>query len=279
MQHLGIDIPLLTTPPSPPPFWRKHTSSYRGLPSALIIGAQKAGTTSLAAWLATHPSIKLSFRKELYFFNNSTIYRQGVDYYKAFFPWGKGFYIDASANYFESPQAVNRIYQHLPSAKIILLLRNPIHRAYSHYQMAKRGGWEKYTFKDALAAEEERIAWGEKVRLQWGDHNYMFQKIAYRTKGIYADFMDYWLHVFPKNQLHIIESESMFTHSQNIYTNILDFLQIKEYGSQPLFIPLNVSDQSQHLPDGIAHELAIFYRPHNLRLGALLRQEMSWMAF
>ena len=112
------------------------------LPHFLIIGAQKAGTTSLASYLAAHPGVVPSKRKEVHFFDLN--YEKGVDWYRSHFPIARGQGLrrrmrgrrmltgEASPYYIFHPLAASRAFDLLPAARVIVLLRNPVDRAYSH---------------------------------------------------------------------------------------------------------------------------------------------------
>ena len=121
--------------------------STRSKPDFIIIGVQKGGTTSLFNYLSQHPQISLSRVKEVHYFDVG--YQFGVEWYQQFFPLEKdrhGKLVgEASPYYIFHPLAAQRIKQDLPSIKIIILLRNPIVRAYSNFQMQLRNKNEKET--------------------------------------------------------------------------------------------------------------------------------------
>src|SRR4051812_42429120 len=104
-------------------------------PDFLIVGAAKAGTTSLAAYLAEHPDVFMARRKELHFFGREKEYRRGWEWYCSHFE-GAGdarAVGEATPDYMWRERAVERIAQDLPKARIIATLRHPVDRAYSHY--------------------------------------------------------------------------------------------------------------------------------------------------
>ena len=145
-------------------WWAMHRLSYpwRKLPDFLIVGVMKGGTTSLFRYLVRHPQVLPPFRKEIKYFDCN--YINGQNWYQAHFPLKKKFVGgskltgEATPYYIFHPQAPMRIAEALPEAKIIILLRNPIDRAYSHYQHMVRVGREPLSFEEAIAAEPERLA-------------------------------------------------------------------------------------------------------------------------
>src|SRR5579885_2674785 len=138
-------------------FYRTITSSIRLLPDFIIIGTQRGGTTSLYAYLGQHPQIAPAVIKEVHFFDNN--YERGVGWYRTQFPFlieksiakniGQQNFItgEASPYYLFHPHVPERAAKVVPGAKLIVLLRNPIDRAYSHYYHEVELGHEKLSFE------------------------------------------------------------------------------------------------------------------------------------
>ena len=127
-------------------------------PDFIGIGVEKAGTTWIHYNLKTHPEICMISRKkfkEIYFFNESHQYSKGIEYYRSLYnrcPKNKvkG---EFTAGYLSSPQTPFLIYKHFPNVKLIVCLRNPIERAYSHYKydMELKGFYNIYkSFEEAI---------------------------------------------------------------------------------------------------------------------------------
>lgn len=112
------------------------------LPSFIIAGVQKAGTTALAALLAGIDQISFSKKKEVHFFDNTENYELGIDkYLESFNPWSQltpPLFGESTPFYIASRDACQRISDTIPNIKMIVLLREPVSRAYSEYQMKKR---------------------------------------------------------------------------------------------------------------------------------------------
>ena len=111
----------------------------RMLPRLVIIGAQKAGTTTLHDVLAQHPQVVPPRVKEVSFFSREESYVRGMDFYKSFFPrkhlFSKAITFDASPMYLYNAQVAERIAKHLPRALCVVILRDPVERAYSAWNM------------------------------------------------------------------------------------------------------------------------------------------------
>ncbi len=126
------------------------------LPNALIGGAPKCGTTSLADALAGHPDIFIPYRKELSFFHADSNYERGLEWYERFFVEGsnKPIRLEATPDYLASRESCRRIRENLPGCKLIFLIRDPVERAHSHYWFRVRSGRESRTCAEALRDEQ-----------------------------------------------------------------------------------------------------------------------------
>ena len=161
---------------------RKPTSPFRLLPNFIIIGAQKCGTTSLYRNLIKHPHIASALRKEVYYFDLK-FGKKNTVWYKAYFPTVFYTYCmekirghklltgEATPNYIFNPHSPKRVAHLLPQIKLIVMLRNPVDRAYSHYNMMVKKGLEQLSFEDAIKSETERLS-GEMNKML-ADENYI----------------------------------------------------------------------------------------------------------
>ena len=122
------------------------------LPNTILVGAAKAGTTSLCSDLEHHPDIYLYPSKETHFF--SFRYDQGIDYYRSLFrPSGQKIVMEASPEYStrgQSQKSVDRMLQHIPDAKLIYMVRNPMRRLESEYVQELANGLKPVAFRDAV---------------------------------------------------------------------------------------------------------------------------------
>lgn len=191
------------------PFWIQL--NQRKSPDFIIAGASKSGTTSLFKYLSKHPSIGVSRRKEPRFFNR--YYWLGIKYYKTFFPLSKDAKLtgEATTSYFYNQKVPSRIFKHFPKMKIIILLRNPIYRAYSHYQMNKKDD-QSESFLDALADE----ALGQ-------------NRFYYIESSSYTKNLKRWLAEIPAEQMKVIKSEDLFDNSKRVLTEVFHFLGVEDF--------------------------------------------------
>ena len=205
----------------------RATSAARPLPDFLILGAQKAGTTALYSYLRRHPSITGPSWKEVSYFDRH--YARGEAWYRGNFPnkaRTRGKLVgEASPSYLFHPLGPQRVRALVPDARLVVLVRDPVDRALSHYQHEVALGREPLSFEDALAAEEERTR-GEAERLAadprafsraWWDH-------TYAARGRYAEQLERWLDVYPREQLLVVATEELGERPAETYASILAFL-------------------------------------------------------
>jgi hypothetical protein len=266
-------------------FFRLLTSGMRMLPSFVIIGAQRSGTTSLYNYLASHPAIAPSFMKEVHFLDLR--YRNGMLWYRSNFPTrlyqnclrarGGGGCIsgEASPYYISHPHAPKRMAAMLPRIKLIALLRNPVDRAYSHYNYEVRLGLEPLSFLDAVEREEERLR-GEVERMLGNEYYYSFnhQHFSYLSRGVYADQLSLWFRYFPREQFFIIRSEDLYDNPSQIYRQVTEFLGLKPVKLRE-YRAYNYAGYSGMDPE-MRDRLIRHFRPHNERLYELLGRDLGW---
>ena len=251
------------------------TARRRPLPDFLVIGAQKAGTTALYAYLRWHPGIAGPSWKEVSFFDRH--WWRGEAWYRGQFPLraGKRLVGEASPSYLFHPLAPERARSLVPGAKLVALLRDPVDRAYSQYQHEVALGREPLSFEDALAAEDERLV-GEVERLiadprafsrAWWDH-------TYTARGRYAEQLERWLEAFPSEKLLVVRTEDLGERPAETYASILAFL-----GAEPHELPdyPRVFDRDyEPMRAETRAALAATFAEPNRRLEALLGRELGW---
>ena len=251
------------------------TARRRPLPDFLVIGAQKAGTTALYAYLRWHPGIAGPSWKEVSFFDRH--WWRGEAWYRGQFPLRAGERLvgEASPSYLFHPLAPERARSLVPGAKLVALLRDPVDRAYSQYQHEVALGREPLSFEDALAAEDERLV-GEVERLiadprafsrAWWDH-------TYTARGRYAEQLERWLEAFPSEELLVVRTEDLGERPAETYASILAFL-----GAEPHELPdyPRVFDRDyEPMRAETRAALAATFAEPNRRLEALLGRELGW---
>ena len=177
----------------------------RVLPDFLVIGVMKGGTTSFFNYLAQHPQINPPFRKEIKFFDIH--YLQGLGWYRAHFPtrfkMKSGMLTgEATPYYIFHPAAPERVAKVLPNVKLIALLRNPVDRAYSHYNHMLRVGREPLPFEEAITREAERLdGEAEKIVANLRYSTFKHLHYSYLARGRYIEQLEKWFALFPRERI------------------------------------------------------------------------------
>lgn len=164
----------------------------------------------------------------------------------------------------------------LPQARLIALLRNPVDRAYSHYQMIVRFGQEPLTFEEALAAEEARLT-GEKEKMLADGHYHSFnhQYFSYLSRGVYVDQLIHWSNFFDDGQILVLKSEDFFDHTWETLNLALDFLGLPEWRPETWEVVLKGGYEERMNP-ATRRRLEEYFEPHNRRLYEYLGVNFEW---
>jgi Sulfotransferase domain len=189
----------------------------------IVPGAQKSGTTALHYFLSKHPQIALPDRQELHFFDDEEIFaRQPVDYdllHRKFPLVGRSTIIgEVTPSYLYWKPAMERIRNYNPAIKLIILLRNPIDRAFAHWNMQRFKDWEPLDFLDALNEEPRRIAQPLSVESR---------RFAYIDRGFYSAQLKSVFNYFPPKQLHVVKFDNFRDRKQETLDLIFGFLGVK----------------------------------------------------
>ena len=258
------------------------TGSIRVLPDFLVIGAKRCGTTSLFYHLPEHPCISKSPYDNMGFFNEN--FHLGVNWYRSFFPttftrnkikskFGNFLSFDVTTRYMEEESTANNVYQTKPNMKIIVILRNPIDRAYSQYHLNVREKVERRSFEDVIKEDMDRLD------KESSEHHEIKPKFSaeennYLKKGLYALQLRHWLKIFPRENILIISTEEFESNQQIIYNKIFKFLNISQFevkntekmekGNYP-----PMKSETRNL-------LLDYFRPYNRELFELINMEFYW---
>lgn len=264
---------------------RSITAKARLSPTFIIIGTQKGGTTSLYHYLTQHPLILAALEKEVRFFDYK--FEKGEAWYHAHFPLKSTAYYwkmrhnrevitgEASPNYLFDPRPPERIMATLPTVKLVIMLRNPIDRAYSSYQMGVRRGWEDKTFAEAIAIEAERTD-GELQKIKEdpayiGHNRHTF---SYLARGRYAEQISPWLQFFPREQMLFIKSETFFNNPKDVLTSVFNFLGV------PAEVDINYRPHNvgryTTMDSKIRAQLTAYFEQYNQQLYKMLNRDFGW---
>lgn len=233
-------------------------------PDFFVLGAQKGGTTSLYCYLQEHPQIQMPARKELHFYD--LYYERGLQWYLSLFPEknSNGYPLtgDVTPRYLPHPEVPRRMYSHFPDAKLIILLRNPVARAFSGYKHTVRFGLTDLPFEYLIDREIEGICSGD-------SHAAPYSGTVVR--GLYARQIKRWLEYYPKEQILILISEDFFKNTQKNMDKIYAFLGLSPFKHAYFPIKLESSVNIPFQPE-TKRRLEEFYKPYNKELQQLLNQ-------
>jgi hypothetical protein len=248
---------------------RAESAQLRQLPNFAIIGTQKGGTTSLYQYLGRHPDVEPAFKKEIHYFDIH--FARGLDWYRAHFPLQTADVVtgEASPSYLFHPRAAERMHATIPGIRLIVLLRNPIERAFSHYQMNVRKGIETLSFEEATAREPERLRQGDGP-----DREQHWRWFSYVSRGHYAEQLQRWLDRFPREQLLVIKSEDFFAYPAAVYAQVLRWLSLRPWRLHKHQTRKSGDYGEIHLET--RRRLEDHFAAPNRRLYDLLGRDMEW---
>ena len=260
----------------------RRAAGHRGrAPDFLIIGAQKAATTSLYAYLCQHPQVQAALTKEIHYFDHYL--PRGFDWYCRHFPANgktpEGLPLitgEASPYYLVHPAVPDRVQEALPGVRLIVLLRDPVARAISHYEHEFRRGFERLPFLEALEAEERRIA-GEAERLvqEPAYRSYAFEHHTYKTRGRYAEQLSRWIPRFGRERMLVLQMEELESTPGIVLGRVAAFLGIEPWS--PDTTARHNPGSYGRVPSDALGLLRAYFEPLQGELAALLQDE-SWHA-
>jgi hypothetical protein len=247
----------------------------RALPDVVILGAQKSGTSSLHYYLVQHPGVIAPLRKEVHYFDVG--YGHGEAWYRAHF--GRrgqpGLNLDSSPYYLFHPAVPERLHALLPQARLIVLLRDPVRRAYSHYWHERDKGRETLEFEAAIAAEPARLGDSEAALAEGRiGRNAAHQHFSYLARGRYADQLERWFALFPREQFLVLRFEDLAREPLVALNRTLAFVGLPP--AQTVRLEARHTRRYPSMPPATAAHLIEYFAPHDRRLEALLGEPMGW---
>ncbi len=267
------------------------TAGRRVLPDFLIAGSKRGGTTSLWKWLQQHPGVLPMFPavqqiKSPHYFDIN--WSRGERWYRSHFPTRaavaraerhlgyRPVVGEASPYYMFHPLAPERVAATAPEAKVIMLLRDPVERAFSNYRERRGSDAEDLeTFAAALDAEEVRLE-GEVERLLRDPAYYSFHhdNHSYLARGRYDEQVRRWLEHHDPARLLILRSEDMYADPPGVFAQVEDFLGIPR--SDAIRFEHHHLLPNRHWLDRDRRRLVSYYEPHNEALFETLGRRFDW---
>ncbi|HET9894697.1 MAG TPA: sulfotransferase domain-containing protein [Streptosporangiaceae bacterium] len=246
------------------------TSRARMLPGFLIAGAQRCGTTSMYRALSEHPCVrKAVLHKGVHYFDMN--YDHSLSWYRAHFPLRTrgqaAVTFESSPYYMFHPLAGQRIAADLPGTKLLVLLRDPVERAYSAYAHELARGFETETFERAIELETRRLdGEAERMAAEPGYLSHSHQHQAYVTRGQYIEQLNRLEHLFGRDRIHVVDSGDFFAKPEPVYDAVLGFLGLPQ-AEYPPFERHNARPRSPIDP-ALRERLDTHFAPFDEQLSA-----------
>ena len=268
--------------------FRGLTKWIRINPTFIIIGAGRSGTTALCDYLTKNKDGFEASTKELHFFDE--YFDKGIKWYRGNFPTiFHKFYLEnilhrkiiageATAAYLHNPLVAKRVASTIPDVKLIVILRNPVDRAHSHYRRRFERGGENNSFENVMEKgltylqqkKDKEVL--DKVPQQYLSHSYI-------SRGLYYEQLKIWTKYFPKSQIFLIKSEDFFDDPLSVLHKVYKFLGKKNINLKNisnLKINKNIGGYNVKLDQNLRRKLTNFYKPHNEKLNKFWNVDFSW---
>lgn len=259
------------------------TARIRMRPDFILVGAQRCGTTSLFRALLAHPLVQPPvFHKGINYFDLN--YHRGQDWYYGHFPVervarlrtsGVPVTFEASGYYMYHPLAPERMARELPSARLLMMVRDPVERAYSAHRHELARGFETEDFERALELEDERLVGEvERIRADPRYESHSHRHHSYRQRGHYAEQLAHLRGLYSDEQVLVVESERFFTEPHSEYARILEFLGLPSFEPER-FDRWNGRPRSP-MAETTREQLRRHFAPHDEALADLIGHRPRW---
>jgi hypothetical protein len=258
---------------------RYATAPWRVLPSVVIIGAQRGGTTSLHSYLLEHPDVRGARRKEVHFFDRH--YRKGLLWYRGQFPTrrtvgGDGVTLDATPYMLFHPLAAERASARLPDARFIAVLRDPVERAHSQWAHNLQHGIGPDVFEDALDLEAlhvDRLT--DDLRTGRLRQSLEHQRFSFVRRGEYINQLERWWTAVGRDRVLVVASEHLYGRPIEVMNEVYTFLGLPDHRRSDGYATLNSAGRSTMSPE-TRDRLRAHFQPFNERLFQQLGRTLPW---
>jgi hypothetical protein len=247
------------------------------LPNFIIIGAMKSGTTSLYNYICDHPCILPAAYDEIGFFDSN--FHLGFNWYRSMFPRKKqmeelekkkGISITGEDTpfYFWNEEAANRIKKYLPKVKLIVILRNPVDRAFSEFNNIKRDKKLDVDFETYFKEEIHELENSPR------DISKFSERASIISRGIYVTQLEMWYEIFSKEQILILDTNDLMNKPDLIEKSVCKFLNLPEFYSKKVFYEKKRSYEKMN--SETRDRLIEFYQPYNENFYRLVNKKFDW---
>lgn len=242
----------------------------------LVCGAQKAGTTALHSYLSDLPDVGLADQKEVHFFDNDVHDWSATDYtgYHRRFRWDDGAKIrgEVTPIYLYWPNCIERIAAYNPAMRLIVLLRDPVVRAWSHWRMERARGVETEPFSWCIRTGRHRLF----QQAPWGYH----REFSYVERGFYGEQLQRLFAFFPKRQVLVLGSDDLRDNPATTMDTVCDFLGVPRrsgFEARNVHMGRDVGPPARLAPEDAEYLRRIFNQDVG-RIEALAGRGFAWSA-
>lgn len=256
-------------------------SAVGALPDFVVIGAPRCGTSQFYGLLTRHPNVMGAAAKEIHYFDRPERLNKGVEWYRRCFPtpqWNderRSITGEATPRYLSDPLVPERMAQVIPEARLIVLLRNPVERAYSHYHLLSRRG-NSQSFEELIETEQVWLLDEGSKPSAHKRHGSVGNgpPTNLLTTGLYVDNLLRWREFFSNDQTLVLKSENFFKSSADTLELVQDFLGLPHH---ELKLPSRKSKyQYKPMDPATRQRLEAFFEPYNQRLYKYLGVDFGW---
>lgn len=278
--------------------------SIVGKANLFIIGAQKCGTSTLYDNLIKYDSIHGGKIKEKNYFSNESLFQKGIVWYHNLFPKVSIFYrlpkthyfLDASPSYLAHKDAADKILKYNPEAKFIVMMRNPIDRAFSAWNMyrqmnllddkEKMGLFEKHI--EGSSVEREKLflhlinskefpSFETMIENEINDSSIDSWKFpGILSRGIYYNQIEYYMSLFDPSQFFFIFSEDFKVNKPLVLSELMCFLNLQTNSLNEILKDTHIREYKQKMSPETRIRLLEFYQPYNEKLFKLINKSINW---
>jgi len=259
------------------------SSGFRVLPNFIVIGVGRGATTTLHHNLSKNPCLHSAAYDEAGFFDDN--FHLGESWYRSLFPtkftknkiiknYNHFLSYEVTPSYIRKPWVARRIKKLLPNVKLIAILRNPVDRAYSHYNMGVNESNDKRSFEEVIKTDLKLL---ERSNESKSDSDTYFKTIvekSYLARGFYAEQLKFWFKLFDKKQIHITTTENLATNPNETFNEIFNFLDIANFKISNL--ENKRKGNYSPLDKDIKLQLTSFFKPYNEELYKLIGKNFNW---
>lgn len=260
------------------------TAGGRMLPTFVIVGAQRSGTTSLFRLLSEHPQVvRPTLSKGMAFFDLN--YAKGLRWYRGHFPLRRPAELlrrrrdlvtfESSGYYMMHPLAARRLAADLPNVKVVAMVRDPVDRAHSAHRHESRRGFEDEDFETAIELENDRTE-GESARIvsEPGYESFELQHHAYLARGRYAEQLDRYAAELGRDRIYVVDADQFFNDPRAEFDRLCDWLGLDRHYLSDVSA-WNAAPRSA-MPDALRETLGDHFAIHDTRLEPFLGRRPSW---